>query len=91
MGVKLGSWPRSENVFDNKLLGRVFESGREEVAGGWRKLHKEELVVVCNSSRLFKVMKSRRKMRRNEYVARIEKSRNGIKTVVRREKTIWLI
>jgi hypothetical protein len=76
-------------VFESKLLSRVFEPRREEVAGGRRKLHIEELVVICNSSSyVYKVMKSRRRMRRNKYVARKDKSRNGSKTVVGREEAI---
>jgi hypothetical protein len=30
-------------VFENKVLRRMFEPKREEVVGGWRKLHNEEL------------------------------------------------
>jgi hypothetical protein len=30
-------------VFDNKLLRRIFGPKRDEVTGGWRKLHNEEL------------------------------------------------
>jgi hypothetical protein len=30
-------------VFENRVLKRIFEPKREEVAGGWRKLHNEEL------------------------------------------------
>ena len=72
---------------ERKLLNMVFEP-RREVAGGRRKLHSKELVVICNSSHVFKVMKSRRTMRRNKSVARIDKSRSGSKTVVGREDTI---
>jgi hypothetical protein len=32
-------------VFENRVLRRIFEPKREEVAGGWRSLHNEEL---CN-------------------------------------------
>jgi hypothetical protein len=77
-----------ENVFESKLLSRVFEPRRKEVVRGRRELHIEELVVICNSSYAFKVMKSGRRMRRNKYVARIDKSMNGSKTVTRREETI---
>lgn len=77
-------------MFESKLLSRVFDRRREEVAGGRRKLHNEELVVICNSSRVFEVMISRR-MRRNKYVARIDKSRNGSKTVVRREDAVFRV
>jgi hypothetical protein len=75
-------------VFESKLLSRVFEPRREEVAGGRRKLHIEEMVMICNSSHVFKVMKSWRRIRRNKYVARIDKSRNGSRTAVGREETI---
>jgi hypothetical protein len=30
-------------VFENRVLRRMFGPKREEVAGGWRRLHNEEL------------------------------------------------
>jgi hypothetical protein len=30
-------------VFDNMMLRRIFGPKRDEVTGGWRKLHNEEL------------------------------------------------
>jgi hypothetical protein len=30
-------------VFENRILRRIFERKGEEVTGGWRKLHNEEL------------------------------------------------
>jgi hypothetical protein len=30
-------------VFENRVLRRIFGSGKEEVAEGWRGLHNEEL------------------------------------------------
>jgi hypothetical protein len=30
-------------VFGNRVLRRIFEPKRDEVTGGWRKLHIEEL------------------------------------------------
>jgi hypothetical protein len=30
-------------VFENRVLGRIFGPKRNEVMGGWRKLHNEEL------------------------------------------------
>jgi hypothetical protein len=30
-------------VFENRVLRRIFEPRKEEVTGGWRKLHNEEL------------------------------------------------
>jgi hypothetical protein len=29
-------------VFENRVLRRIFEPKRDEVTGGWRKLHDEE-------------------------------------------------
>jgi hypothetical protein len=47
MGVKLWSLTLREEhrlrVFENRVLRRIFGSKREEVTGGWRKLHNEEL------------------------------------------------
>jgi hypothetical protein len=31
-------------VFENKLLRRIFGPKRDEIVGGWRKFHKEELI-----------------------------------------------
>jgi hypothetical protein len=30
-------------IFENRVLRRIFEPKRDEVTGGWRKLHNEEL------------------------------------------------
>jgi hypothetical protein len=30
-------------VFENKVLGGIFEPKKDEVSGGWRKLHNEEI------------------------------------------------
>jgi hypothetical protein len=30
-------------VFENRVLKRIFRSKRDEVTGGWRKLHNKEL------------------------------------------------
>jgi hypothetical protein len=30
-------------VFENRVLRRIFRPKREEVTGGWRRLHNEEL------------------------------------------------
>jgi hypothetical protein len=36
-------------TFENKALGRTFGPRREEVMGGWRKLHNEELYNLYSS------------------------------------------
>jgi hypothetical protein len=37
-------------VFENKVLRRIFGPKRDEVTGGWRKLHNEELRDLYSSS-----------------------------------------
>jgi hypothetical protein len=34
-------------VFENRVLRRISGPKREEVAGGWRRLHKDEMGVAC--------------------------------------------
>jgi hypothetical protein len=46
MNVKLPLTLREEHrlrVFENRVLWKIFGPKREEVAGGWRRLHNEEL------------------------------------------------
>jgi hypothetical protein len=52
------------------VLRRIFEPKREEVAGGWRRLHNEELHYLYASPNIITVIKSRR-MRWAEHVARM--------------------
>jgi hypothetical protein len=47
-------------VFENRVLRRMFGPKREEVAGGWRRLHNEELYNLYASRNITKLMKSRR-------------------------------
>jgi hypothetical protein len=42
MGLNLREAHRLR-VFENRVLRRLFGPKREEVAGGWRRLHNEEL------------------------------------------------
>jgi hypothetical protein len=41
--------PRSLRVFENRVLRRIFGPKRDEVTGGWRKLHNEELHNLYSS------------------------------------------
>jgi len=53
MGVKLDRL----RVFENRVLRRIFAPKREEVAGGWRRLHNEGLhdfYVSMNTIRVIK-------------------------------------
>jgi hypothetical protein len=49
-------------VFENKMLRRIFGSKRDEVTGGWRKLHNEELRDLYSSPIIIRIIKSRRMM-----------------------------
>jgi hypothetical protein len=48
-------------VFENRVLRRIFGPKREEVAGGWRRLHNEELHNLYVSPNVIRVIKSRKK------------------------------
>jgi hypothetical protein len=47
-------------VFENRVLGRMFGSKRDEVMGDWRKLHNEELHNLYPSPNIIRMIKSRR-------------------------------
>jgi hypothetical protein len=47
-------------VFENRVLRRIFGPKRDEVRGGWRELHNEELHNLYPLSSMIRVIKSRR-------------------------------
>jgi hypothetical protein len=47
-------------VFENRVLRRIFGLKREEMVGGWRRLHNEELYNLHTSPNFIGVIKSRR-------------------------------
>jgi hypothetical protein len=47
-------------VFENKVLRRIFGPKRNEVTGGWRKLHNEGLHNLYSSPNIIRMIKSRR-------------------------------
>jgi hypothetical protein len=57
-------------VFEHRVLRRIFGAKRDEVIGGWRKLHNEELHDLYSSPSIIRIMKSRR-MRWAGHVARM--------------------
>jgi hypothetical protein len=62
-------------MFENRVLRRIFGLKRDEVIGGWRKLHKEELHNLSCSPSIIRIIKSRR-VRWAGHVARMgEKER----------------
>jgi hypothetical protein len=50
-------------VFEKRVMRRIFGPKRKEVAGGWRKLHNEELHNLCTSPDVVRMNKSRRAKR----------------------------
>jgi hypothetical protein len=56
-------------VFENKV-SRIFAPKRDEVTGGWRKLHNEELQNLYYSPNVISIIKSGR-MRWEGHVARM--------------------
>jgi hypothetical protein len=55
--------------FEKRPLRRIFGQKRDEVTGGWRKLHNEELHKLYSSPNIIIMIKSRR-MGWARYVAR---------------------
>jgi hypothetical protein len=47
-------------VFENRELRRIFGPKRDEVTGGWGRLHNEELHDLYSSSSIIRMMKTRR-------------------------------
>jgi hypothetical protein len=56
-------------VFENRALRRIFVPERDEVIGGWRGLHNEELHNLYCSPSIIRMVKSRR-IRGTGHVAR---------------------
>jgi hypothetical protein len=63
-------------IFENRVLSRIFGRKRDEVTGGWRKLHNEELHSLYSSPSISRMIKSRG-MRWAGHVARMGEKRRG--------------
>jgi hypothetical protein len=70
-------------VFENRVLRRIFGPKRDEVIGGWRKLHNEELHGLYSSPSIIKVIKARR-MRWAGHVAHMGEVRGAYNILVGR-------
>jgi hypothetical protein len=67
-------------VFENRVL-RIFGPKRDEVTGGWRKLHDEELHNLYSSPSIIRMIKSRG-MRWAGHVALMGETRNAYRILV---------
>jgi hypothetical protein len=47
-------------VSENRVLRRIFGPMRDEIIGGWRKLHNEELHNLYSSPNMMRLIKSRK-------------------------------
>jgi hypothetical protein len=68
-------------VCEVRVLTRISGPKREEVAGGWRRLHNEELHNLYASPDSIKVIKSRR-MRWARHIAHMGEMRNAYSILV---------
>jgi hypothetical protein len=68
-------------LFENKVLRSIFGPKRDEVTGGWRKLHNEALHDLYSSTSIIRIIKSRR-MRWAWRVARMGEKRNAYRLLV---------
>jgi hypothetical protein len=68
------------------LLRRIFGQKRDEVTGGWRKLHNEELHKLNSSPSIIRMIKSKR-MRWAGHVARMGRKRMHVEYWKGRKET----
>jgi hypothetical protein len=68
-------------VFENTLLRRIFGIKRDEVMGGWRKLHNKGFHNLYSSQSIIRMIKSRR-MIKARTVARMGKKRYAYRILV---------
>jgi hypothetical protein len=61
-------------VFEKRVLRRIFGPKRDEVTGGCRKLHNDELHNLYSSPSIIRIINSRR-MRWAGHVARMGRAR----------------
>jgi hypothetical protein len=68
-------------VLENKVMKRIFELKRDEVIGGCKKLHNEELQNMYSLPIIIRSIKSRR-MRWAVHVVHMGKKRNAYRVLV---------
>jgi hypothetical protein len=68
-------------VFENRMLRKIFGPKRDEVTGGWRKLHNEKLYNFYSSLSIIRMIESRR-IRWAGHVAQMGEKRNAYRRLV---------
>jgi hypothetical protein len=68
-------------MFENRVLRGIFGPKRNEVTGGWRKLHNEELHNLYSSPSIIRMITSRR-MRWTGHVARMVTKKNAYRILL---------
>jgi hypothetical protein len=68
-------------VFDNRVLRRIFGPNRDDMSGGWRKPHNEELDNLFSSPNITRIIDSR-SMRLAGHIARMGAMRNTYKVFI---------
>jgi hypothetical protein len=68
-------------VLENRVLRRIFGQTKDEVTGGWRKLHNEELRDLYSSPSIIRIIKSRR-MRWAGHAPQLEEKRKEYRLLV---------
>jgi hypothetical protein len=81
--INIHSHKHRLRVSENRVLRRIFGPRRDEVTGDWRKLHNEELHNLYSSPIIIRMIKSRG-MRWAGHAARMGKTRNAYRILVRK-------
>jgi hypothetical protein len=68
-------------VFENRVLRRIFGPKRDEMTGGWRKLHNEELHNLYSSQSIIRMIKLMR-MSWAGRAARMGEKKGGYKVLL---------
>jgi hypothetical protein len=78
-------------VSENRVLQRIFGPRREEVVGGWRRLHSEELHNLYSSPNIIWVIKPRhiRWVGQVACIREVEKCRQYFGWEIWKEETTW--
>jgi hypothetical protein len=69
-------------VYENRVLRGTFGLKRDEMMGGWRKLHNEELHNMYSPPSIIKTIKSSR----TGYIARMEEKRHAYRLLWKSKK-----